>query len=232
MVRKNTYKRQEAMKTIVCFGDSNTWGYIPEKVQPKPGFGRFSYDERWPGKLQRLLGADYKVEEEGLNGRTTAFDDPFNPNLNGLKYIECCLQIKAPLDLLIITLGTNDTKEYFGVSAWHIAMGLEQLIIKAQSGQYGSKGKIPEILIISPQPLCDDIAKKWTGLIFGNGSLDKSKAISKEYKKIAKIHHCHFLDMAGQAENSNIDGVHLDAANHGKFAQIVYKKICEIFTEK
>jgi len=219
------------MKTIVCYGDSNTWGYKPEKSQPKPGFGRFSYNERWPGKLQRHLGADYKVEEEGLNGRTTAFDDPFNPNLCGLKYIDCCLMMKAPLDLLIITLGTNDTKEYFSVSAWHIAMGLEQLILKAQSGQYGPQGKNPEILIIAPQPLGNDIAKTWTGAIFGKESLEKSRVLSKEYKKIAKLHHCHFLDMTGLIESSEVDGVHLDAANHEKFAQLVYKKVCEIFTE-
>ena len=219
------------MKTIVCYGDSNTWGYVPQKVQPKPGFGRFGYDERWPGRLQRLLGSEYRVEEEGLSGRTTAFNDPFNPNLNGLMYIECCLSIKSPLDLLIITLGTNDTKEYFSASARHIAMGLEQLVIKAQSGQYGPKGKNPEILIISPQPLSDDIERKWPGMIFGKGSLDKSKALSKEYNKIAKMYHCHFLDIAGIVESSDMDGIHLDAANHEKFAQLVYKKVCEIYKE-
>ena len=217
------------MKVIVCYGDSNTWGFKPEKAHPKPGFGRFSYDERWPGRLQRLLGTDYKVEEEGLNGRTTAFDDPFNPNLNGLKYIDCCLSIKAPLDLLVITLGSNDTKEYFGVSSFHIAMGLEQLILKAKGGQYGPKGMNPEILIISPQALGDDIAKTWTGAIFGKGSLEKSKALSKEYQKVAKIHHCHFLDIAGLVESSELDGIHLDAVSHEKIAQAVNKKIREIF---
>jgi len=216
------------MKVIVCYGDSNTWGYKPEKSPPKPGFGRYDYHERWPGILQRLLGKDYKVEEEGLNGRTTAFDDPFNPNLNGMMYLDCCLMIKAPLDLLIITLGTNDIKEYFNVSAFHIAMGLEQLILKAKIGQYGPKGKSPEILVIAPQPLRDDIAEKWTGDIFGNGCLKKAKALSEEYQKIAKLHHCHFLDMADYVENSELDGLHLDAANHQKFARVVYEKIGEI----
>jgi len=220
------------MKVIVCYGDSNTWGYKPEKTPPKPGFGRFGYNERWPGILQRLLGKDYKVEEEGLNGRTTAFDDPFNPNLNGMKFLDCCLMINAPLDLLIITLGTNDMKEYFSVSPFHVAMGLEQLILKALSGQYGPKGKNPEILVIAPQPIREDVAKKWTGNIFGNGCLEKSRAISKEYQRIAKIYHCHFLDIAGYVENSELDGVHLDAANHEKFAQAVYKKICDIFGNK
>ena len=217
------------MKVIVCYGDSNTWGYRPEKIPPKPGFARYGYNERWTGIVQQLLGKNYKIEEEGLNGRTTVFNDPFNPNLNGIEYLDCCLMTKAPLDLLIITLGTNDLKEYFSASPFHIAMGLEQLILKAQSGQYGPKGKNPEILVIAPQPPRYDIAKKWTGNIFGPGCLEKSKTLSKEYQKIAKMHHCHFLDMEGQAENSELDGIHLDAVNHEKFAKTVYKKICEIF---
>ena len=217
------------MKVIVCYGDSNTWGYKPEKTQPKPGFNRFKYEERWTGKLQLLLGKNYRVEEEGLNGRTSAFDDPFDSNLNGFKYLDCCLLIKAPLDLLIIALGINDTKEYFGVSAFHIAMGLEKLILNVINGQYGPKGKVPEILIISPPPPHDSISEKWTGKIFGKGCLEKAKALSKEYQTIAKKYHCYFLDMTGLVECSDIDGVHLDPANHEKFAQIVNKKICEIF---
>ena len=217
------------MKVIVCYGDSNTWGYKPEKIQPKPGFNRFAYNERWTGKLQQLLGADYKVEEEGLNGRTTAFDDPFNPDLNGMDYLGCCLAVKAPVDLLVIALGTNDTKEYFCASAHHIAMGLEELVLKALSGQYGPKGKNPGILIVSPPPLGDSVAKRWTGEIFGKGSLEKSKALSKEYQKIAKNYHCHFLDMALHAEFNEADCVHLDEANHEKIARIMHKEICGIF---
>ena len=179
------------MKVVVCYGDSNTWGYKPEHVQPKAGFNRYSYEERWPGILQQLLGAGYRVEEEGLNGRTTAFDDPFNPHLNGAKYFDCCMMIKAPVDLLIITLGTNDTKEYFNVNAYCIAVGLEQLILKAVGGHYGQKGGNPEILIISPQPLRDNIATVWLAELFGKGCLEKAKKIPMEYKKIAEKYHCH-----------------------------------------
>ncbi len=216
------------MKTIVCYGDSNTWGYKPEKKPPKDGFSRFSYEERWTGRLQKLLGSGYKVEEEGLNGRNTAFDDPFNPNLNGLKFLECCLQVNAPIDLFIITLGTNDTKEYFGISAPSIAMGLEQLIKKTQAGTYGPKGKKPEILVIAPAHIRNNIETKWTGGIFGKGCIEKSKALSGEYQKIAKKYRCHFLDMADLVELSEADSIHMDAANHEKFSLAVYKKINEI----
>ena len=108
-------------------------------------------------------------------------------------------------------------------------MGLEQLILKAKSGQYGPKGKNPGILIVSPPPLHDSIREKWTGGIFGNGSLEKSRALAKEYQKMAQKHQCDFLDMNGLVECSEIDGVHLDAANHDKFAQCLYTKVCNIF---
>jgi lysophospholipase L1-like esterase len=217
------------MKTIVCYGDSNTWGFKPEKTRPKDGFQRFSIDERWTGRLQKLLGSDYKVENEGLCGRVTAFDDPFNQNLNGLKYLECCLLVNSPIDLLVIMLGTNDTKGYFGMNAFNIAQGLEQLILKTQQGSCGQQGKKPEILIIAPPPLRDNIAESWTAGMFGNDCLEKANAISAEYQKITKKHRCHFLDMADFAELSKADSVHMDAANHEKFAVALQKKILEIF---
>lgn len=66
-------------KTIICFGDSNTYGYDPEN------FGRLNENERWPQVLAHNLGEDHHVIEEGLCGRTTAFNDPLNEGLNGLK---------------------------------------------------------------------------------------------------------------------------------------------------
>ena len=50
-------------RRILCFGDSNTWGY-------KPTGGRYDEETRWPMRMQRLLGDGYIVIEEGLNGRT------------------------------------------------------------------------------------------------------------------------------------------------------------------
>ena len=150
-------------------------------------------------------------------------------NLNGAKYIDCCMMSKAPVDLLIITLGTNDTKEFFNANAHCIARGLEQLILKARGGQYGHKGESPQILIISPQPLRDNISQKWPAEVFGNGCLEKARAIPVEYQKMAKKYQCHFLDMARLVESSDLDGVHLDVSNHEKFALAVYKKVLEIF---
>ena len=92
------------MKNILCFGDSNTYGYIP--IERK----RYAYEERWPGLLAAALGGEYHIIEEGLNGRTTAFTDYLEPDRNALEYIGPCILSHAPLDLVIIMLGTNDTK--------------------------------------------------------------------------------------------------------------------------
>ena len=100
-------------KHIVCFGDSNTHGYCAMND------GRFDENERWTCLLQKELGEDYLILEEGLSGRTTCFNDPLFEGLSGLDYIYPCLMSHEPVDLLIIMLGTNDTKERFGASsAW------------------------------------------------------------------------------------------------------------------
>ena len=108
-------------KHIVCFGDSNTHGYRAEDN------GRFGEDQRWTRLLEQYLGEEYLVLEEGLSGRTTCYDDPIHEGLSGLSAIYPCLMSHEPVDLLIIMLGTNDTKERFASSAACIALGLKRL---------------------------------------------------------------------------------------------------------
>ena len=132
-------------KHIVCFGDSNTHGY-----EAATG-GRFDETQRWPCLLQKLLGDEYLVLEEGLSGRTTVFRDPCFEGLSGLDAIFGCLMSHEPVDLLIIMLGTNDTKERFSAPAGSIGLGLARIVKKAQSiTDCWSRGK-PDILIITPQ---------------------------------------------------------------------------------
>ena len=97
------------MKHILCYGDSNTHGYIP-------GGGRYDDDTRYTGILAKLLGSDYRIIEEGLNSRTSSFDDPFEPYKNGMDCLVPCLDSHKPLDLTILMLGSNDMKVYFSPS--------------------------------------------------------------------------------------------------------------------
>lgn len=217
------------MKTIVCYGDSNTWGFKPEPARPAIETARFAWNVRWTGILQKLLGSGFRVEEEGLSGRTTAFNDLFDERLNGLRYLDCCLLTKMPVDLAILMLGTNDTKEYFGVDAYHISCGLEQLILKIKQGGYGPSGKCPEILIVSPANLRENIYSTWTGEVFGKGCLKKDMSLKKYYQQVADRNSCRFIDAANFVEASAVDAVHLDAKNHDKLARVIYKETMKIF---
>ena len=99
------------MKTILCYGDSNTYGYDPSN-----GF-RYPKNVRWTGVLADLLGPEFTVIEEGCNGRTTVFDDPLEGWKNGLDYLKPCLNSHKPIDLVILMLGSNDLKDIFHASA-------------------------------------------------------------------------------------------------------------------
>jgi lysophospholipase L1-like esterase len=125
------------MAVIVAFGDSNTWGYDPATAT------RFAPQVRWTGVMQRELGPDHSVIEEGLNGRTTVFDDPIEPDRRGADYLPPCLRSHAPLDLLIIALGCNDMKMRFSASPGDIADGAERLIEIARAEAVGPGGVPP-----------------------------------------------------------------------------------------
>lgn len=159
-------------KTIVCFGDSNTYGYNSETD------GRFTEKERWTCLLGEFLGKDYYILEEGLSGRTTVFDDPLFEGLNGLSSIFSCLMSHEPVDLLIIMLGTNDVKERFHVNAENIAKGLERLVNRALSVTDAWRQK-PNILIIAPVPIAESYFYTFVKNEMGTGCAEKSKELAK-----------------------------------------------------
>ncbi len=206
------------MKHILCYGDSNTWGYIPEKST------RYEVDERWPGVLQQLLGKDYHIYENGLNGRTTVFEDPIEEGRNGRECFETTLRVNAPLELIIIMLGTNDTKDRHQKSAWDIGWGVDLLvkIIKKELIP------IPQILIASPAHLDQNWGSTLHGTVFSSTSVAKSRELSAVYTKIAELNECHFIDIAPLAKVTG-DGVHLSKDGHKSIAKGMYEKILEIF---
>ena len=127
-------------KHIVCFGDSNTHGYCADPNDTADHTDRFTEDERWTCLLQKALGEDYLVLEEGLSGRTTVFRDPLHECMSGLDVIYSTLMSHEPVDLLIIMLGTNDTKERFNASPACIGIGMERLL---PCGIDGCCGAVP-----------------------------------------------------------------------------------------
>ena len=192
------------MRTILCYGDSNTWGYDPVTEE------RFGREARWPGVLARELGDGYAVIEEGLNGRTTVWDDPIDAYRNGREYLVPCLESHAPLDLVVIALGVNDLKARLGLSASDIADGAGALVETVQKSATGPDGGAPKVLLLAPPPVGDlgDSAEMF------EGALQKSRSFSRHYARIADKYGCGLLDLAGLVSVSTLDGIHFEAKEH------------------
>ena len=208
------------MKTIVCFGDSNTWGYSPSIS------GRYPFEKRWTSILQEKLGKDYFVIPEGLNGRTTAFEDSVEMDKNGYRHLQTILETHKPLDLIIIMLGTNDLKSRFGVCAQEIALSAGKLVDYTLKSASGTNEISPKILFIAP-PIVKNSQP------FGymlKGSVEKSKDLGIHYKTKALELGVPFLNASDYIESSPIDGIHWEEEEHEKFAVAVASKVREIIS--
>ena len=202
-------------KHIVCLGDSNTHGYCADPSDCADGGSRFNEDERWTCLLQKALGDEYLVLEEGLGGRTTVFVDALHESMDAVSAAYPILMSHEPVDLLIIMLGTNDTKERFGANAAAIAVGMERLIKKCKSVEcWTAKG--PNILVICPPPLGDGFHDE----VMGPGCVEKSKALPKYMKAVAERNGVHYLD-AKDCEFNPVDFTHLTKKGHAQLARIL-----------
>ena len=210
-------------KNILCFGDSNTHGY-----NSKTG-GRFDVNERWTKLLQKNLGDDYYIIEEGLSGRTTSFEDPVFEGLCGLNVIYPCMMSHEPLDLVIIMLGTNDTKDRFNANSFIIGKGLERLAQKTIDTHAAWRGA-PNVLLIAPPPIHPDYAKTAVAGEMGDKCVERSRGLAKEFKDVADRLHCHFLD-AGSIPGIEMypyDWIHLSLESHKLLADELTKVMKEI----
>ena len=209
------------MKNILCFGDSNTFGVNPQG-------GRYTRDVRWTGILQKMLGDDYYVIEEGMGARNTVFDDPLEmgPTRNGLKALPICLQSHKPLDLVIVSLGINDCRSYFNASPKVIARGVEIICDTIENFQYNQGIKAPKILIVSPNYIGDNM-EKCPYIPFDDESRIKSRELLPYYKAVAKNHNYLFLNAAEIAKASEYDQIHMPPEGHKAVAEALFKIIKE-----
>ena len=196
------------MTSILCYGDSNTWGCIPLEGQEPAG--RFPPDTRWPGVLRRELGEGHWIVEEGLSGRTTVWDDPLEPHRNGRKLLLPTLLTHQPLDLVIIMLGTNDLKHRLNASAAEIAAGAGMLADIVAGSGCGPDGRAPQTLLVCPAPIAevDQFDDEF------EGGAEKSRRLAGHFAAIAEARSCAFLDAGALIESSDVDGIHLDEPQH------------------
>jgi len=209
------------VRSILCFGDSNTWG-----SDPRDSNRRFPRDVRWPGVLQRELGEHFFVIEEGLGGRTTVFEDPLVSGRAGLEHIVMCLETHAPLDLAIIMLGTNDISDR-GVSAAAVADGAGRIVDIVQRSTYGPGNGPPGVLLLCPPPVGP--VTEFAGIYAG--AEEKSRELASEFRRVAELLGCEWMDLGEAVTTSPIDGWHLEAPEHGKLGLAVAAKVREILGE-
>lgn len=209
-------------RRIVCFGDSNTWGYNPESGS------RYSDDIRWTKLLEKKLGGDYRIIEEGQNGRTIASPDPWEWGTKcGMDQILPILESHMPMEALVIMLGSNDLKSKFGLPAPDIAGSLQNMLKSVRGHlRYYLNNPDLKILIIAPPALGDNFASSPFAEFFDADSVvQKSKDISKWFELVAGQFGCEFLDATSQVTAGDVDSLHLSPEGHAKLAELVYQKI-------
>ena len=208
-----------SVERIMVFGDSLSWGYEPGSQHQ-----RYAPNVRWPGKLQQLLGNDYEIIEENLNSRGIENGDP-RPGKEGrraLDYIEACLDSQDPLDRVIVLLGTNELKHEMGMNAEAVGESMEKLlnIILTRSSQY--RRTTPRVTLLSPPIINEDTEYCRTGDKY-LGSTDKSKQLVEVYKNLAAKLGIGFVAL--NSINVGVDGIHIDAYEHAKLAELVYQSL-------
>ncbi len=208
---------------ILCIGDSNTWGFDPAD--------RTRQDRRWTRLLRTWLKED-EIIEEGCNGRTFAFEDPFTPGRCGLAALPTLLMSHDPIDLVIVMLGTNDLKVQFHANAAAIARGARSFVRTISDPNLYTYG-VPSILIVSPILLHEKIEElEGPGGDFNSRSLEQSRLLSSHIQTVCEPYDIYFLDASRHACPSDIDGVHMEADSHEKLARAIQAKIEEIRARK
>lgn len=198
------------MQQILVYADSLTWGIIPNTRR------RLPFDQRWPGRMEHELakcGLAVRVIEDALNGRRTAWEDPFKPGRNGLLGLEQRIEVNSPLALVILMLGTNDFQSAHTNTAWHSAQGTAALVRAVRRAPIEPGMPVPPILIVAPpraRAPRGEMAEKFAG------ADQKSKGLAQELQKVAKEFDCHFFDAGTVVRVSRIDGVHLGADQHAR----------------
>lgn len=213
---------EEKLRTIVCFGDTNTWGY------DEMTGGRLPFHKRWTGILSKILGRGYRVIEEGLPGRTTVNEDPVEQYKNGRQHIFPCLESHQPIDVFVMMLGQVELKSRFSLTAYDIAMGVEELVTIVLNSGAGRGGNAPKILLISPVQVGKvegTDMEKWFPAV---GTSERSAMFPVLFKEIADKYGIGFLEASQNARTAK-DAIHIANDSQQDFAQAVAWKIEELF---
>ncbi len=201
------------MKRILCFGDSNTFGYDPSN-----GF-RFPKEIRWTGVLQELCGNTFEIIEGGCNNRTCFRDNPEGEKFTGYKALPKLLETNP--DIAILAIGTNDLQRIYRTSEQEIKFGIENLIEIAKKQSPNT-----EIILVATPPIGQEVLLSGIfAFLFDKSSIEKSQQLGKIYQQVSEQYGCKFLDLAPYITPSKIDGLHFDKEGHKKVAELLFQII-------
>lgn len=198
--------------TILCYGDSNTFGQKADGSR-----GRHAADVRWTGRLQKLLGDDYYVIEEGLSSRTTDLEYARKPGRNGKTFLFPCLQSHNPIDVVLLMLGTNDLKTEYGRTPAEVATATSGLLDDIKQFGKNSAGDPPQVILLSPIHI-DHTAPLFLGSFYDAVSAARSLQLAAVLEELATAQACRFVD-ASQVATPGEDGIHLTPDSHQKLAE-------------
>ncbi len=210
------------MKRILCFGDSNTWGWVPGSDGD-----RFAADVRWPGVMAAELGEGFVVIEEAQNGRTTMWDDPCEPvDKNGQRHLPVILESQKPVDLVIVMLGTNDLKNHFNLNAHAIAHSCGVLVDHIMASDAGPDNSVPKVMLVAPAPVAGGECP--FGHLF-DGAAEVSAGFRHAYAEIAEERGIPFVNGGDHASCPIPDAIHIDAESCGRLGKAIAAKVRDCF---
>jgi len=219
----------EGDRRVLVFGDSLTWGWTP--TSPIVPTTRHAAADRWTTVMSEALGEGYEVVVNGLSGRTTNIDDPNDDKLNGADVLPAALAAHEPLDLVVILLGTNDTKTYLNRTAFEIGLGAGHLInqVHESPGWDWTDYPTPQVLLISPPPLGESIAPMAEAIFAG--SREKSQALPAVYEAMATAAGEAFFDAGSVVSTDGVDGIHFTADTNRVLGAAVAEQVMRLLGE-
>ena len=210
------------MKTVLAFGDSIMWGFIPGTRE------RYPRDVRWPRVLQKGIGDQVEILDNALNARTTVHDNPFRDYRRGLDILPSLLEAHAPLDLVILALGSNDLHSNYGLDPFNVARGMRRLVQTVKTYATEPNMPVPEVLVISPTRIIPT-EDPYYGPIFGDAHKIFDQ-VAPLYQKLAEEEGAHFFDAATIASGSPRDGIHLTAEDTIKIGEALVDPVKTILS--
>lgn len=208
------------MKKILCYGDSNTYGFMPKT------FGRYDKNSRWSGILSDLLKENFEVIEEGMNNRTGFFKNPDGLKQSGGEYLPIYLQNHKDFDICILALGTNDAQIFYDLNQENVIIGLQNLINTIKETNPNTK-----IIIIPPVKITQNILSSGFAMMFNPKSIEKVEQVFPIFEQVAKENNCYYFDFNKITSPSESDGLHYNVYSHITIAKNLAQFINKNFVD-